>query len=153
RVFARDLIAAHHDGLLTLGGLDAPFELAGCVLAPPADAARGLVETVEEARSSAGNILAIDGPEHLLVGTAADHTAHWARDVGIGLRATGLAAVVNLNAAAAPPWADDLAEGPLFAARRAADQRLPALADALLERLLQPGPMRDRLRVDWHLAE
>jgi hypothetical protein len=152
RVFARDLVAAHHDGLLTLGGLDAPLELAGCVLAPPADPAQGLVETIEDARSLAGNVLAIDGPEHVLAGTG-EETARWARELGIGLRATGLAAVVNLNAAAPPPWADDLAEGPLFAARRAADPRLPARADALLERLLQPGPMRDRLRIDWHLAE
>jgi hypothetical protein len=153
RVFARDLVAAHHDGLLTLGGLDAPFELAGCVLAPPADPAHGVVETVEDARSLAGNVLALDGPEHLLLGTANDATAGWARELGIGLRATGLAAVVNLNVATPPPWADDLAEGPLFATRRAADPRLPTLADALLERLLQPGPTRDRLRVDWHLGE
>jgi hypothetical protein len=152
RVFARDLVAAHRDGLLTLGGLDAPFELAGCVLAPPADLAQGLVETIEDARSLTGKVLAIDGTENLLA-EIPDETARWARELGIGLRATGFAAVVNLNAGSPPPWADDLAEGPLFAARRAADQRLPALADALLERLLQPGPTRDRLRIDWHLAD
>jgi hypothetical protein len=153
RVFARDLVAAHHDGLLTLGGLDTPFELAGCVLAPAADPAQGLVETIEDACSLAGKVLALDGPEHLLAGTADDPPAAWARELGIGLRSTGLAAVVNLNIATPPPWADDLAEGPLFATRRTADQGLPTLADALLERLLRPGPARDRLRVDWHLGE
>src|SRR5262249_35533815 len=140
-------------GLLTLGGLDAPFELTGCVLAPPTDPAKGLVETIEDARSLSGNFLALDGPEHLLAGMADDMTAAWARELGIGLRATGLAAVATLIAPPPPPWADALAEGPLFATRRGADQRLPTLADGLLERLLQPGPMRARLRVDWHLGE
>jgi hypothetical protein len=152
RVFARDLVAAHHDGLLTLGGLDAPFELAGCALAPSTDPAQGLVETIEDARSLTGRVLAVDGPEHLLAGTD-EEAARWVRELGIGLRATGLTAVVNLNAAAPPPWADDLAEGPLFGVRREADQRLPSCAEALLERMLQLGTTRDRLGVCWHLAE
>src|SRR5262249_23482364 len=33
-VFARDLVAAHNDGLLLLTGLERPLELAGCVLTP-----------------------------------------------------------------------------------------------------------------------
>jgi hypothetical protein len=54
-----------------------------------------------------------------------------------------------------PPWADDLAEGPLFASLRRAPepQRLTELADALLDRLLRPAPNPQRLRLDWHLAE
>ncbi|HZT80156.1 MAG TPA: ATP cone domain-containing protein [Gemmataceae bacterium] len=148
-VFTRDLIAAQDDGLLTLTGLEAPLEMAGCVLGP---AAGGLVEALEEARRLAAGFVAIDGPEHGLTEEAA---AGWLRELAIGLRATGLSAVVNLNVATPPPWADDLADGPLFAGQRRppAEGRLAALADLLLDRLptLPVGP--GTVRIDWHLGE
>jgi hypothetical protein len=154
-VFARDLAAAHTDGLLSLTGLEAPLELAGCVLAPPA-AGAGLIEAVEEARQLAGAFLAIDGPEHILAQRAADGPANYVRELSIGLRATGLDAVVNLNSATPPSWADDLASGPLFFEQRRAPkpERLAALADATLEQLLRSrkGP-RPLIRIDWHLGE
>jgi hypothetical protein len=155
-VFSRDLVAAQHDGLLTITGLEAPLELAGCVLDRPA-AGAGLVETIEAARLLAGNFIALDGPEHFLAladrGDSA--VADYVRELGIGLRATGLAAVVNLNCAVPPAWADDLAEGPLFAGlQRSPDPRhLTSLADGLLDRLLRTPPNPERLRLDWHLAE
>ena len=62
-VFARDLAAAHADGLLTLTGLEVPGELAGCVLGPPGE--EGLLAAVEKARRFAGDFLVLDGPEHL----------------------------------------------------------------------------------------
>jgi hypothetical protein len=154
-VFARDLAAAHTDGLLLLGGLEAPLELEGCILPPPA-AGAGLIEAVEEARQRAGAFLAIDGPEHILAQRAADGPANYVRELTIGLRATGLEAVVNLNCATPPSWADDLASGPLFFEQRRAPkpERLTALADAALEQLLRVrlGP-RSLVRVDWHLGE
>jgi hypothetical protein len=163
-VFTRDLVAAGHDGLLTLTGLEAPLELAGCVLERPSISTEGrqaggagLVETIEAARLLAGSFVALDGPEHSLAladggdGTVVDYV----RELGIGLRATGLAAVVNLNCAVPPAWADDLAEGPLFAGlqRTPEPRRLSDLADGLLDHLLRSAPNPDRLRVDWHLAE
>jgi hypothetical protein len=154
-VFARDLGAAHADGLLSLRGLEAPLELEGCVLAPPA-AGAGLIEAVEEARERTGSFLAIDGPEHILAQRAADGPANYVRELSIGLRATGLAAVVNLNSATPPSWADDLASGPLFFEQRRAPkpERLNALADAALEQLLRtPKGPRPLVRVDWHLGE
>src|SRR5262245_19894233 len=47
-VYPRDLVAAHRDGLIVLTGLDAPLEMAGCVLGPgsrPTDPGQGLLET------------------------------------------------------------------------------------------------------------
>jgi hypothetical protein len=151
-VFARDLVAAQGDGLLTLTGLEAPFELAGCVHQPAAG--QGLVEAVEEARQAVGGFLVFDGPEHALA-QQGDDGAGWLRELGIGLRSTGLAAVVNLNGAAPPSWADDLAEGPLFGAgRRPLDRpRVSSLADALLDGLLRLGATDRRVRIDWHLGE
>jgi hypothetical protein len=156
-VFSRDLAAAQADGLLTLTGLETPLQLTSCLLEPPAPRAPAaglsgsLVEAITEARHFTGSCLAIDGPEHGLADPR--QTADYARELGIGLRAAGLRAVVNLNSATPPAWADLLAEGPLFAGHRPspAGERLAASADALLEALLLPGP--GPVRVDWHLGE
>jgi hypothetical protein len=161
-VFARDLAAAHGDGLLSLTGLEAPFELAGCVLGTPeavpaAGGGPGLVEAVEGARRLAGGFVALDGPEYALAraGAGPAAVAGYLRELAVGLRTTGLRAVVNLNSAVPPSWADDLAEGPLFAgARRPLDrQRLADLAGAFLDRLLRPDPALGRVRLDWHLGD
>jgi hypothetical protein len=158
RVFARDLAAAHGDGLLTLTGLEVPFELAGCVLGTPeAVPAPGLVEALQEARGLAGGFVALDGPEYALAraGAGPAAVAGLLRELAVGLRATGLRAVVNVNSAVSPSWADDLAEGPLFAgARRPLDRQSVAdLAGAFRDRLLRPGAALDRVRLDWHLGD
>jgi hypothetical protein len=153
-VFTRDLAAACADGMLTLGGLETPFEPAGCVVGPPPADGRGTLELVEAARPLAGEFVVFDGPEHALAHGPAGAVADFARELGPGLRSAGVSAVVNLNAALAPAWADDLADGPLFAATRraAAPGRLAEVADDLLDRLLRPDGPRDRVRLDWHLA-
>jgi hypothetical protein len=154
QVFARDLVAAQGDGLLTLTGLESPMELAGCVLGPTG---AGPLEAVLQARSLAGMFVVVDGPEHLLAqvsrGDAA--VADYGRELLLGLRAAGLGAVVNLNCAAPPRWADDLAEGPLFAGQRQspASTYLVNLTDALFERLRPSDSSCGVLRIDWHLAE
>jgi hypothetical protein len=152
-VFTRDLAAAQGAGLLTLTGLDAPGELAGCVLGPPAEGG-GLIPALEEARRLAGRFVALDGPEHLLAAGRAwgeDGPTAFARALELGLRITELEAVVNLNCASPPSWADTLAEGPLFAGqrRRPRDDHLIRLAEELLEALRSLPQMR----VDWHLGE
>jgi hypothetical protein len=146
RVFSRDLVAAQADGLLTLTGLEAPLEMAGVTLPP----GPGLFETLEETRGVAGDFVALDGPEHQLAATGGE-VAAYARELRLGLRATGLRAVVNLNVATPPSWADDLAEGPLFAAY----QRPPDLepVQALAESLREALGHDPRVRLDWHLAE
>jgi hypothetical protein len=156
-VFTRDLVAAQADGLLTLTGLDSPLELASCVLGSP-DAQREphrLLEALEQVRTLAGRFIALDGPEYLLAQepSFADAARRYARELACGLRLSGLSAVVNLNGCAPPRWADDLAEGPLFAGQRHTwdSQRLDAIRDLLLEQLLPAEA--ERVRVDWHLGE
>jgi hypothetical protein len=155
-VFSRDLVAAHHDGLLTLGNLEAPLELAGCVLPPPGperETPGGWIEWIVAARSHVGDFLALDGPEYTLLESGDVRAApdQYARELRIGLAATGLRAVVNLNAALPPPWVGGPAEGPLFAGQQRPPEpaQLAAIADALLEALL-PLPA---VRIDWHLGE
>jgi hypothetical protein len=154
-VFARDLVAVQGDGLLTLTGLQAPFELAGCMLGAPADALPGVLEALQAGRQLAGGFVALDGPEYALArsGAGTEAVAGWLRELEIGLRATGLGVVVNLNSTLPPSWADDLAAGPLFAsARRPLDQgSLADLAWALGEQVSGAAP--DRVRIDWHLGE
>ncbi len=145
-VFARDLVAAHADGLVVLTGLEAPGELAGCVVGPPR-AGVDLSAALEEARAVAGDFLALDGPEYLL--GEGRTPRELASEVALGLRATGARAVVNLNAEPAPSWASALAQGPLFGARGEGAQggeRAEALFDELLA--LPAG----RWRIDWHLG-
>jgi hypothetical protein len=159
-VFARDLVAAQADGLLTLTGLDAPGELEGLTLAPggPWDGGPGgLVDALEAARAFAAGFVALDGPEYALARaglTRPEDARAFARELIIGLRVARLGAVVNLNCAGPPAWASDLAGGPLFAGRGApldpADRA--RLAGALAGAFLGAGPP-GRVRVDWHLAE
>ncbi len=145
--FGRDVQWTHAQGLLTLHGLEAPLEMAGWQPGNPGGTR--LVEYVEAARGVAGGYIAIDGLDHLPRGeSAGPKAAEVVRELNIGLRATGLRAVVNLNSAAPPPWAASLAAGPLFG-----EQAVPApRADELRELLLRDNPER-RLRVDWHLGE
>lgn len=153
-VFARELVSAHDEGLLTLAGLEAPLELSGWLMGPPGRTAA--FEAIETARRIAGGFLAIDGPEHVLADAEAGATPDsFLRELSLGLRATGLSAVVNLNGAAPPPWAGDLADGPLFAGQRPTPsaERRAGIAAELRERLLKPDAAAPPIRVDWHLSE
>jgi hypothetical protein len=157
-VFTRDLVAAQNAGLLTLTGLETPAELAGCVLGPPLDVGTGLIAALEELRRFVGRFVVLDGPEHLLAAHGAASVRDFARDLVIGLRLTGLRAVVNLNSAAPPSWAGELAEGPLFAAQRRKPhcEQLRELSDELAKELLHPAhsiPCAGAVRIDWHLGE
>src|SRR5260221_9356899 len=117
-VFPRNLVSAHREGLLTLTGLEHPFELAGSVLSPAiGPAGQGIREALESARESTGSFVAIDGPDYALAqldGAPAPLAADYSRELSAGLRATGLSAVVNLNMAQLPDRLPDLGEGPLF---------------------------------------
>jgi hypothetical protein len=183
KVLARDVVAAQADGLLTLTGLETPLEMAGCALERPTGG--GWMEAVVDARAIAGMVVAVEGIEYTEESAAASETAadRLAHGLELGLRATGLSAVVNLNVARPPSWAGDLAEGPLFVEQRrpVASHRLAALSDSLLPALLpiksgineampaytkskqEVGTDEDHspyspsstssIRVDWHLSE
>lgn len=154
-VFTPDLVAAHREGLLWLGNLETPLELASAVLTP---AEGTVVEQIVRASESVGDRLAIDGPEHGLARgeSSPTATANYGRELRIGLECTGLNAVVNLNSAVPPVWAEQLAEGPLFSDKPASGDpaRQTAIADVLLDELLadRPGDSASP-RVDWHLSE
>lgn len=157
-VFTRDLLAAQSSGLVVLTGLEAPAELAGCVLGPPLDAEGGRVAALEELRRFVGRFVVLDGPEHFLAAQGRPNVGDIVRDFVIGLRLTGLQGIVNLNSAAPPSWAGELAEGPLFAAQQRTphSESLRALADDLARELLQPAPslpLAGSVRIDWHLGE
>jgi hypothetical protein len=156
-VYTRDLVAAQADGLLTLTGLDAPLELGALVLGIAGTRGTNLVETLEEMRSLAGEYVALDGPEYLLAhsGMAQDAAETFIRELAIGLRLTHLQAVMNLNSALPPPWAEALAVGPLFEGHRQGPEskQTTLLLDQLLEHLLMPGALRSAVRIDWHLGE
>jgi hypothetical protein len=158
-VFARDLVSAQADGLLTLAGLEAPAELAACVLgaaaegsaSPPGEPA-GLFEGLAEARAVTGDFVAVDGPEYALgkLSAEGDLGSAYADRLGRGLRAAGLRAIVNLNCATPPAWAEDEHGGPLFTSRRAAAPESPA---AVVEALLTSLAGRGQVWVEWHLGE
>jgi hypothetical protein len=152
-VYTRDLVAAQDDGLLTLTGLEHPDELAACVPGPNAWPA-GRLSGPEEVRRLVGRLVAVDGPEYLLTGEEEQAARDFTRSLVTGLRITGLGAVVNLNCAAPPPWAGDLAEGPLFAGRRPSGaEDLRPRSDELLHCLHGAAFEAAPLRVDWHLGE
>jgi hypothetical protein len=157
-VFTRDLAAAQSAGLLMLTGLEAPNELAGCMLGPPLDVHEGLIAAIEQLRRFVGCFLVIDGPEYLLAAQGRSSVGAFVRDLAIGLRLTGLQGIVNLNSAAPPSWAGELAEGPLFAAQQRTmhSEQLRKLADELAKELLHSADaisMAGAVRVDWHLGE
>jgi hypothetical protein len=167
-VFTRDLAAARSAGLLTLTGLDAPAELAGCVLGPPPPLSHpgsggdkgggGLIAAIEELRRFVAHFVVFDGPEHFLAGQSRPNVGGFIRDLTLGLRLARLQGIVNLNSAAAPSWAGELAEGPLFASqqRKPHSEQLRECSDELAKELLQPThpiPCAGVVRIDWHLGE
>lgn len=153
-VFARDLVATHQDRLLSLGNLEAPLELAGCVLGRHVASGVGLGEAIAEARGIAGQLLVLDGPEYILPCSPnrTETTAQFVRELALGLRLTGLKAIVNLNHTAPPSWTDELAEGPLFSEQRPVSEphEIADLQDRLLDQLLTHPEL---IRVDWHLGK
>jgi hypothetical protein len=150
-VFSRDLSAAHEDELLTLTELDSPLELKGCVLDPTAE---GVPEVLERTSELAGNFVAIDGPEYALT-DARDPAAgarEYARGLALGLKLTSLRALAHLNGTA-PPWADELAVGPLFSEQqRPNNETMQSVRESLFEEWVG-STQGERVEVFWHLGE
>lgn len=138
-------------GLLYAFDREEASRIAAMVVRPRAGAGNhGLTEAIESARERVSDYIALDSPEYALGN--ANRIASWIRELRVSLRATGLKAVVNLNCATPPHWADDRDGGPLFAAcehKSTAEWR--GLAGELAERLLR-DPI-EGVRVDWHFSE
>jgi len=160
-VFPRNLVAAHREGILTLTGLEHPFELAGTVINRACDQSRsgmGIHEAIEAAREYTGNFVAIDGPDYALAqidGEPHDLAREFAIELSAALRSVGLSAIVNLGVAQPPDWARDLSDGPLFAEFRQTLEpaRVAALAEALLSKLLACQQHDgESVSLAWHLS-
>jgi hypothetical protein len=141
-VYSGQLLAAQSDGLLTITGFESPGELAGCVAGP--------TTSPEELRRWVSGTVAFDGPEYVVAGGQGFEC-----EALSAVRLLGLRAVVNLNCATPPPFAGDLARGPLFAGQDAAadEATRSAAADRLRELVTQPPFAAAGTRVNWHLGE
>src|SRR5262249_42594578 len=138
-----------NDGLLTITGFEAPGELAACVVAPS--------DPLDEVRRWVSATVVFDGPEYAL--TRGDEGTfdfeRFVRETLSAARLLGLHTGVNLNCATPPPFAGDLARGPLFDEQRgsADETTLSAVADRLLEDLTLPAFASAEVHVNWHLSE
>jgi hypothetical protein len=156
-LFTRDLVSLHHDGLLTLGGLETPLELAAQVLSPPQPPTDRLIETVDDARRLVGELLAFDGLEYWLGPSGTDQAtvAQFFRELRIGLRTSRLHAVLNLHTALPPVWAEEQAVGPLFTGATPSPEPISQAQrmDFLLEHALPSTGRSEPIRLDWHLSQ
>lgn len=155
-LYPRDLVAAHRDGMIELLDLDHPSNLSASILSPAAAMPLDrwdLFTTVREARNSTSWLVAIDGLEWSLslqqprsVEVARAYLEHLQRV----LELNHLFAVVNLNCAEPPPWAECVT-GPLFPASSAASQsgEIDEVANQVFE-AYRPSPA---LSIDWHLSD
>ncbi len=161
-IYTPNLAAAHREGLLVLEGLSQPLELSAAALRLPWPATMlhgrglGVFEAVEQVRNVVGEVLPLDAPERELAqrGARVTEAAAFVRELGLAARTLHLQIVLNLNRKQGPAWAEELAEGPLFAPLHGPDrhERLLGLLDALVDQTAtQPGTFP--IRVGWHLAE
>lgn len=146
-VFPADLVSAHREQLLTLGGLETPLELAGLVVSPQ----RGqMLRSMQTAREIAGEFVAIDGPEYDLAaeqGGVETLAAEYLDELRLAADVTGLRVILNLNAASPPPRTGD-SPGPLFqTAAGELRERRGEFAAALADRANESC-----LTVWWHVS-
>ncbi len=140
-VFARDLAAAHEEGLVALAGLDRPEELARLVVEPTAGADGWLTLLDSPART-----LVFDGPEHALTD---ENVVPWLQGLEQFCAATKRNAILNLHVVQPPAWAAGNPEGPLF-------EYAPASADDSTRRawlLLNASVAMPLVSVNWHLSD
>jgi hypothetical protein len=149
QVFSSDLAAAHREGLITLAGLESPFELAGCVLDPILSPWEG----VAQARRLAGVFVAIDSPDYA-VAEKPGEISKYVKELCLALRTVGLKGIVNLNSGVAPSWAST-SVGPLFSESAHAQGQIStgAAAWTLKEVMSNENLSRPVIEIQWHLGE
>ena len=147
RVWPRDLVGAHREGLLQLTGLETPLELAGVVM----PASPRMLEAVREVRHRAGQWVAIDGVEAVLGRSESPTPEAWMRETAYALDACGLAGYVNLHCAEVPIRDAILGDGPLFRPLLAALEIPPHREREIVRRVVDAAP--PPLTVVWHISE
>ncbi|HEV3204313.1 MAG TPA: ATP cone domain-containing protein, partial [Gemmataceae bacterium] len=152
-VFTRDLAAACREGLLTVTGLEGPREFYGTSLETFKISNQSILSTLEEAREVTGQFLAIDGLEYAVVSSSQYQKAPAAKvvqEITTALRLTHLQALVNLNCAFPPEWANELAKGPLFSQPDESQNReqIRELGAVVVEEWLQGGTPQAG-RIGW----
>jgi hypothetical protein len=151
--WAADVNAAIAGGLLQRLEGRSDSHLLGGALRPiraSRAATAGWVEAFVTARKEFERFIAVDSPEWLF-DQPGDDVFAWTRELRWGLRATGLAATINLNVATAPAWANEAA-GPLFPESPArTTERLNPIRNQLLTALFAESA--GDLRIDWHFSE
>src|SRR5262249_54347497 len=125
-----------------------PFELAASVMKPGLP----LSVAVANARRYTAGLVAIDGLETVLDEIPQERNARL-QELRVALESAGLTAVVNLNCAVSPSWAEDVASGPLFVPPPCAGEAAgwQNRSEELLEPLLALAS--PAIRIDWHLGE
>lgn len=159
-IYSRDLASAHQEGLLTLTGLEAPLQLASCVLADPTshgDEVRAmplpsLAEALSAAHALAGQSVVVDGPEHLANGSDGSAIAALLHELTITAR-LGKGLHLNVNTATPPSWATQLS-GPLFAdpARPLHPAISAEFLDGLAEHVVTGEWSGLPVTLDWHVS-
>ena len=156
-VYTRDLVSLHDNGLLHLGGLDAPFQIEASVVDLTPGRGLELDPAFFDATDHISRLIAIDNPEYFLAagGRTPDEARVWLRSMMARLAALRLHGVVNLNSLSRPASVVDLATGPLFDAHQpafsAADLQL--LRRTILDEAFEAARTGLLICVDWHLNE
>jgi hypothetical protein len=154
KIYPRDLVSAHRDGLLKLLDLEVPNEMLGMVLPtqqpPPLDGWE-LLEVLSQVRRVAGTFVAFDGPEHAIAareGIPEEMAGAFHSNLDRALALTHFHGILNLNVAEPPTWAEPRNLGPLFQEfqREMENERLDRIAIFLLRRAR-------RQTIFWHLSE
>jgi hypothetical protein len=142
-VFGRDLAAAHAEGLIALCGLTSPGALASIVIDGAGPAAEpGWQVGLRQVEQAAAPRVVVDSAERYLQ----HHGADWLIALDRALAFQNKEAILNVNSAVAPRWAQDAEGGPLFPGGSASAAVSAQEVLQILLRLKSP-----RLRVDWHL--
>jgi hypothetical protein len=137
-LYPRELVSAHVEGLLHLGDLATPLELATYVL----PVAWPLAPTLRQARLLAGQGISIDMPEYALAEQQLD-VADYLAILGENAALLGVQVALHLNSAGETPSVT----GPLFGTPTPQTEQLDELRTAFLH-----APVPPNVSFAWHGA-
>ena len=147
-VYSPDLAAAHEEGLLRIGGLDHPDLLSAVSLEAtiegPGDSQETAWNMVAGGASRSGENLILDGAEWLVPKGKLDGIRKAIAGLSPDIKSRSLRIWKHLHSSAAPAWARQIPEGPLFPGTTPT----PLGSSSLW--LEYAGPGSDMKRTVWH---